>query len=361
MKDRETLHYFRNFFKLNIVTVAQLVESCATVFLCIAVHSAEEIVDAEIGHYEREESQRHEEMERCRAAQLSHRTRMQRYGVYHERDECPHLLRVPSPILAPRDISPDGSDEDADAERGKCRIEKHERELLQLHHLRLRRATDEAQQKGGEPTDEREREHGKTHHYYRHVHAEQRRVEHGHRVLYLRIHLSDVTHEQEEARHKETQRHEQAEAHATDEREQLYEPRHEEHRLVAVGHRERAADCPAQILAIGERTERQKHHYIVDNEKRYVQSLAAHAQSVIAVCTFSVRAVVLTAHSYYSVKKRDYAHRQTHHEEYCGEGDAVVYTLGCDTSVGRQRCSPILLLILQHLTHHGIHLRIVGG
>ena len=34
MKDRETLHYFRNFFKLNIVTVAQLVESCATVFLC---------------------------------------------------------------------------------------------------------------------------------------------------------------------------------------------------------------------------------------------------------------------------------------------------------------------------------------
>ena len=34
MKDRETLHYFRIFFKLNIVTVAQLVESCATVFLC---------------------------------------------------------------------------------------------------------------------------------------------------------------------------------------------------------------------------------------------------------------------------------------------------------------------------------------
>ncbi len=32
MKDRETLHYFRNFFKLNIVTVAQLVESCAIVF-----------------------------------------------------------------------------------------------------------------------------------------------------------------------------------------------------------------------------------------------------------------------------------------------------------------------------------------
>ena len=99
------------------------------------------------------------------------------------------------------------------------------------------------------------------------MHAEQRRVEHGHRVLYLRIHLSDVTHEQEEARHEETQRHKQAEAHAADEREQLHEPRHEEHRLVAVGHRERAADCPAQILAIGERTERQKHHYIVDNEK----------------------------------------------------------------------------------------------
>ena len=92
-----------------------------------------------------------------------------------------------------------------------------------------------------------------------------------------------------------------------------------------------------------------------------MQPLAAHVQSVIAVCTFSVRAVVLTAHPYYSVKKRDYAHRQTHHEEYCGEGDAVVYTLGCDTSVGRQRGSPILLLILQHLTHHGIHLRIVGG
>ena len=35
MKDRETLHYFRNFFKLNIVTVAQLVESCATVFYAL--------------------------------------------------------------------------------------------------------------------------------------------------------------------------------------------------------------------------------------------------------------------------------------------------------------------------------------
>ena len=35
MKDRETLHYFRIFFKLNIVTVAQLVESCATVFCAI--------------------------------------------------------------------------------------------------------------------------------------------------------------------------------------------------------------------------------------------------------------------------------------------------------------------------------------
>ena len=108
------------------------------------MHSAEEIVDAEIGHYERHESQRHEEMERRRAAKLSHRTRMQRYGVYHERDERPHLLRIPSPILAPRDVCPNGSDEDADAERGKCGIEKHERELLQLHHLRLRRAADEA-------------------------------------------------------------------------------------------------------------------------------------------------------------------------------------------------------------------------
>ena len=35
MKNRETLHYFRIFFKLNIVTVAQLVESCATVFCAL--------------------------------------------------------------------------------------------------------------------------------------------------------------------------------------------------------------------------------------------------------------------------------------------------------------------------------------
>ena len=72
MKDRETLHYFRIFFKLNIVTVAQLVESCATVFLCVAVHSAEEVVHAEIGHHKREESQCHKHMERCRAVQLGH-------------------------------------------------------------------------------------------------------------------------------------------------------------------------------------------------------------------------------------------------------------------------------------------------
>ena len=54
------------------MTVAQLVESCATVFLCVAMHSAEEVVHTEIGHHEREESQCHKHMERCRAVQLGH-------------------------------------------------------------------------------------------------------------------------------------------------------------------------------------------------------------------------------------------------------------------------------------------------
>ena len=91
-----------------------------------------------------------------------------------------------------------------------------------------------------------------------------------------------------------------------------------------------------------------------------MQPFAALFPHGIGVRTDIVRAVVLTTHSYYSVKERDYAHRQTQHEEYCGERYAIVYALGCDTSVGRHRRSPILLLILQHLAHYGVHLRVVG-
>jgi len=82
------------------------------------MHAAEEIVDAEIGHDERKESQNHEEVVVGGLSQPRKRAVVKRYGIDHQRDERPCLFRVPAPIGAPRDVGPDGSREDTKAETG---------------------------------------------------------------------------------------------------------------------------------------------------------------------------------------------------------------------------------------------------
>ena len=88
------------------------------------MHSAEEIVHAEIGHQDGEESQYHVEMVVAGTAQPRDALLMNGYGIDHESDERPGLLGIPTPVGAPRHIGPDGTDEDAEAHAGEGGIEE---------------------------------------------------------------------------------------------------------------------------------------------------------------------------------------------------------------------------------------------
>ena len=88
------------------------------------MHAAEEIVHAEIGHEEREESQDHVKMVVARGAQPGDGTVVDGDSIDHQRDECPRFFRVPAPVGAPRDVGPDGTDEDTKAKAGEGRVEE---------------------------------------------------------------------------------------------------------------------------------------------------------------------------------------------------------------------------------------------
>ena len=47
---------------------------------------------------------------------------MHYYGIYHKGDERPRLLAIPTPVITPAHVSPDGSDEDAESHRGEGRV-----------------------------------------------------------------------------------------------------------------------------------------------------------------------------------------------------------------------------------------------
>ena len=79
------------------------------IFLRIAVHSREEIVDTEVSHQDAQEAENHIEMIRARASQPRQALRVQGDGVEHEGDERPRFLRVPAPVVAPTDIRPHGA------------------------------------------------------------------------------------------------------------------------------------------------------------------------------------------------------------------------------------------------------------
>ena len=90
--------------------------------LGVAVHASQHVVDAEICHYDSEESHNHEYVKRHRAAQCRQRLGVKCHGINHECDECPDLLGVSSPVFAPRHIGPYSTYEDADAEGSHGRI-----------------------------------------------------------------------------------------------------------------------------------------------------------------------------------------------------------------------------------------------
>jgi len=78
------------------------------------MHAAEQVVDAEVGHQQREEGEEEVDVIGHRATEGGPSVGVDDDGVDHERDQGPRLLRVPAPVRAPRDVGPNGADEDAD-------------------------------------------------------------------------------------------------------------------------------------------------------------------------------------------------------------------------------------------------------
>ena len=83
--------------------------------LHVGVDSAEEEVDAEVGDDDAQEGQCAVEVEAMCAAVDGQRG-VQRQGVDDEGDEGPDFLGVPAPVVAPRDVGPQGADDDAEGQ-----------------------------------------------------------------------------------------------------------------------------------------------------------------------------------------------------------------------------------------------------
>ena len=95
------------------------------------MHATKQVIDAEIGHEQGEEREEEVEVIGHRATKAGPSMGVNDDGVNHERDQGPRLLRIPTPVGAPRDVGPDGADEDADTERGKGWVKEEEGEQAQ--------------------------------------------------------------------------------------------------------------------------------------------------------------------------------------------------------------------------------------
>ena len=155
------------------------------------MHAPKEVVDTEVGHEEDEEAEHDVEVIVEGALEPCDGDAVECDGVDHERDEGPSLLGVPWPIGAPRDVCPNGSDEDAKAEGDDGRIKKELRKML---HLVGPAGNDECD----DTTDEGEREEGEGQHDDADVDGQQGWTEHGHELANLWIHLWNVTDEEKD-------------------------------------------------------------------------------------------------------------------------------------------------------------------
>ena len=77
------------------------------------MQTAEKHVNSKTGHEENKEGQNYEEMIMARTAKPGNAAIMESHGIDHHRHQCPRLLGVSTPILAPREICPYRSHKDA--------------------------------------------------------------------------------------------------------------------------------------------------------------------------------------------------------------------------------------------------------
>ena len=89
----------------------------------VGVEAAEEEVDAEVGDDDAEEGEGAVEEEGFGAAS-DFQGGVHGEGVDDEGDERPDFLGVPGPVVAPRDVGPEGTDDDAEGKQKYRRIKK---------------------------------------------------------------------------------------------------------------------------------------------------------------------------------------------------------------------------------------------
>ena len=155
------------------------------------MHSCEEVVHSEVCHHYTQESKRDVDVVDERLAEDGQALRMYNHSIYHKGNECPGLLAVPTPVGSPAYVRPDGTDEDTEAHGGKGRVEEDAAQSLEFF-------TVGAEANAHDAADEGEREQSIAHHDDAYVDAEQRTVEHRHHLSDGRVHLVDVTYQEEE-------------------------------------------------------------------------------------------------------------------------------------------------------------------
>ena len=281
---------------------------------------------------------------------------MHGHSVDQEGDKPPHFLGIPTPICAPRHVRPDSPDKHADGQQRDGGIQKQARKQGERVGLDVnsRRVTPpyKAQKESRDTTDERQRQQGERHHDDRDVDAEQRRLQHRHDVGYLRVHVIDVRHEQEEARHQQPERHYDAETAADDERKQHDRPRHDEHSLIPVGHGHAPAGHPTQGEA--GRKSRQGHYAY------------RHTGNVCHLRSFPNIPIspIISIPPYHEINgesHQKHARREVDHEQDGGEWHGVVHPLGLNLRARRQRRAAVHLLVFQHLVEDGVNMCDVSG
>ena len=118
-------------------------------FLCIRVHPREEVIYSEVCHDDAQEGEGDIDVVGEGLAEDRQALRVNYHSIYHKGDERPSLLAVPTPVIAPTDICPDGTDEDTEAHTGQGWIEEKAAQCLQFFavaaHTDAHDATDEGE------------------------------------------------------------------------------------------------------------------------------------------------------------------------------------------------------------------------
>ena len=96
----------------------------AFLYLRIRVHTRKEVVDTEVSHHDAQEGEGDVDVVGEWLAEDRQALRVNYHSIYHKGDERPSLLAIPTPVVAPTDIRPNGTDEDAEAHTGQGWIEE---------------------------------------------------------------------------------------------------------------------------------------------------------------------------------------------------------------------------------------------